>query len=101
MSALVLATIPTHINTHERLLVWAAQALQNACNGQQVNVVANGGSAPTCQVQIARTVDNIDRFIISAYIPLNYDELNSPTEKSWMAAKEVVNAAANEVYHAN
>jgi hypothetical protein len=93
MAALDLADIPSHINTHERLLVWAAMALQSSANGLQVNVVANGGSAPLVQVYPAKTVDNIDRFIISAYIPLDWEALNSPTEKTWMATREVSNTS--------
>jgi hypothetical protein len=89
MAALDLAHIPSHINTHERLLVWAAMALQSSANGLQVNVVANGGSAPLVQVYPAKTVDNVDRFIISAYIPLDWEALNSPSEKTWMATREV------------
>ncbi len=96
MAALVLSAIPSHINTIERLLVWAAQALQSSANGLQVNVVANGGSAPLVQVYPAKTVDNVDRWIVSAYIPLNWEELNSATEKTWMATKEVSNTAPGE-----
>jgi len=96
MATLVLTAIPSHINTHERLLVWAAMALQSAANGLQVNVVANGGSAPTVQVQQAKTVDNVDRWIISAYIPCDFEELNSPTEKTWMSAKEITNTLVGE-----
>ena len=101
MAALVLAAIPSHINTHERLLVWAAQSLQQAANGLQVNVIAGGGSSPTVQVQNAKTVDNIDRWIISAYIPCDYEELNSPTEKTWMSAMEITNSSPSPNMMAN
>jgi hypothetical protein len=96
MAALDLSSIPSHINTIERLFVWAGQALQSSANGLQVNVVANGGSAPLVQVYPAKTVDNVDRWIVSAYIPLNWEELNSPTEKTWMATKEVSNTVPGE-----
>jgi len=92
MADLVLAAIPSHINTIERLFVWSAMALQSAANGQQVNVVAGGGSAPTIQVQVAKTVDNIDRFVVAGYIPVDYEQLNSATEKTWMATKEITNS---------
>jgi hypothetical protein len=96
MAALDLSSIPSHINTIERLFVWAGQALQSSANGLQVNVVANGGSAPLVQVYPAKTVDNVDRWIVSAYIPLVWEELNSSTEKTWMATKEVSNTMPGE-----
>jgi hypothetical protein len=46
-------------------------------------------------VSVARTADNADHFIISAYIPLDLVELNSATEKTWMAATDVSNATVN------
>ncbi len=101
MSVLVLSSIPSHINTHERLLVWAAMALQQAANGQTVNVYANSGASPTVQVQNAKTVDNVDRWILSAYIPCDYEELNSPTEKTWMSAMEITNSSPSPNMMAN
>lgn len=89
MASLQLSSIPSHINTYERLLVWAATALQSAANGLQVNVVAGGGSDPAVQVQVAKTVDNVDRFIVAAYLPVDFDALNNPAEKTWMAALDI------------
>jgi hypothetical protein len=93
MSALDLATIPSNINTYERLAVWAIQALQSTSNGEQVNVQANAGSVPIAQVQTGVTSDGVDRFILSAYLPMDRDGLNSGTEKTWMAALDISNAA--------
>lgn len=93
MAALTLATIPTNINTYERLLVWAAQCCQSIANGQQVNAVEGVGSVPLVQVQVAVTADNADRFVVSAYIPMNRNQLNSPEEKTWMAANDVAATA--------
>lgn len=101
MADLVLAAIPSHINTIERLFIWSGMALQSAANGQQVNVVAGGGSAPTIQVQVAKTVDNVDRFVVAGYIPVDFDALNSPSEKTWMATKEITNSQPGDNLLAN
>lgn len=97
MAALTLANIPSNINTYERLAVWALQCCQSVANGEEVNIVAGASSAPIAQCQIAVTADNVDRFILTAYVPLDRDELNSGTAKTWMAAKDISAAAP----HAN
>ena len=89
MAALNLANIPSNINTYERLAVWAIQCCQSIANGQEVNVVAGAESVPTAQCQVAVTADNSDRFILTAYMPLDRDELNSGTAKTWMATKDI------------
>jgi hypothetical protein len=93
VAALSLAAIPSNINTYERLLIWAAQCCQSIANGQQVNAVEGVGSVPLAQVQVAVTADNADRFVVSAYIPMDRNQLNSPEEKTWMAAKDVAATA--------
>jgi len=93
MSALTLANIPSNINTYERLLVWAAQSCQSIANGEEVNAVSGLASVPLAQVQIAVTADNADRFVISAYVPVDRDALNSPDQKTWMAAMDISSAA--------
>jgi len=93
MAALDLANIPSNINSYERLFVWAAQSLQSSANGLQLNVVANQASQPVAQVQLGVTADNTTRFIVTAYIPYDLNELNSPTEKSWMSAQDISDAA--------
>jgi len=50
-------------------------------------------SQPIAQCQIAVTADNVNRFVLSAYVPLDLGELNSSTAKTWMAAKDVSTAA--------
>ena len=97
MAALTLANIPSNINTYERLAVWALQCCQSIANGEEVNIVAGASSAPIAQCQVAVTADNVDRFILTAYVPLDRDELNSGTAKTWMAAKDISAAAP----HAN
>lgn len=92
MAALTLANIPSNINTYERLAVWACQCCQSIANGQEANVVAGASSVPTAQVQVAVTADNVDRFVLTAYIPLDRDGLNSGTEKTWMAANDIAAA---------
>jgi hypothetical protein len=73
MAALTLANIPSSINTYERLAVWAIQCCQSIANGQES--------------------DNVDRFVLTAYIPLDRDALNSSTAKTWMAANDIASAA--------
>ncbi len=97
MAALTLANIPSSINTYERLAVWAIQSLQSVANGEEVNVVAGASSVPIAQCQVAVTADNKDRFVLTAYVPLDRNELNSATAKTWMAATAISSAAP----HAN
>lgn len=95
MAALDLATIPSNINTYERLMVWAAQCCQSIGNGQQTNVISNSASQPTCQVQLGVVADNTNRFIITAYVPYDLPSLNDPNQKTWMAAMDISDAAPN------
>jgi hypothetical protein len=101
MTALALNSIPSAINTYERLAVWALQALQNISNGQQVNVLPNTTPSPLVQVQLAVTEDNLPRFILSAYLPVDMAALNSSTAKTWMATQDIATAAPNSVFLSN
>jgi hypothetical protein len=101
MSALTPSSIPSHINTYERLAVYAIQALASCANGLEVNVQANAQSQPLVQCAIQTTADNVPRFILSAYIPLDLNMVNDPTEKTWMAAKDVSAAAPHTVFGSN
>lgn len=92
MAALTLANIPSSINTYERLLVWCAQSCQSIANGQEVNVVSGEASVPIAQCQVAVTADNADRFVVTAYLPLDRDALNSATAKTWMATLDIATA---------
>lgn len=93
MAALNLANIPSGINSYERLAVWSIQCLQSIANGEETNVVVNEPAVPTAQCQTGVTADNRDRFILTAYIPMDRDALNSPTAKTWMAAQDIANTA--------
>lgn len=93
MAALSLASIPSGINTYERLVVWAAQCMQSIANGEQVNVVENEPASLLSSVQVANTADGRDRFILSLYIPCDRAGLNSATQKTWMAAQDVATTA--------
>ena len=93
MAALDLETIPSNINTYERLFVWAGQCLQSIANGQTSSVVENAGAVPTAQVQVGVLADNSDRFIVTAYVPLDRDGLNSSDNKTWMAANDISESA--------
>jgi hypothetical protein len=93
MAALTRASIPSAINTYERLLMWAAQCCQSIANGEEINAVQDGGSVPLAQVQIAKTADNKDRAVVIVYLPVDYAALNSSTAKTWMAAQDIAAAA--------
>jgi hypothetical protein len=101
MTALTLSSIPSAINTYERLAVWAIQALQNISNGQQVNVLPGATPSPTVQCQLAIIEDNTPRFILSAYLPVDVAQLNSATAKTWMATTDIATAAPNSVFLSN
>jgi len=101
MTALTLSSIPSNINSYERLAFWVAQVLQDTSNGLAVNVIPNEGSVPRCQVQLSKVADGTDTAIVSLYIPINFDELNSSSQKTWMAALDVSTAAPNAVYLSN
>ena len=96
MAALDLATIPSAINTYERLLCWAAQCCQSISNGEEVNVITGATSTPIAQVQVAITADNRNRFIVTAYLPVDTDELNSGSAKTWMATQDISGASPHE-----
>ena len=55
--------------------------------------MAGAASLPIAQCQVAVTADNTDRFVLTAYVPLDRDGLNSGAEKTWMAAKDISLAA--------
>jgi hypothetical protein len=93
MAALNLADIPSNINSYERLAMWAAQCCQSIANGLQVNAVTGEAQVPAAQVQIAKTADNVDRAICVLYLPVDYEALNDPDEKTWMAATDLGNVA--------
>jgi hypothetical protein len=101
MAALDLSTIPSNINTYERLMVWAAQCVQSIANGQQTNVITNGAAQPTCQVQLGVVADNTNRFIVTAYVPYDLAGINDPDEKTWMAAQDVALTTPNANLLAN
>jgi hypothetical protein len=101
MTALTLSSIPSNINSYERLLVWAAQALQSAANGATINAIQGDGSQPTIQVQVVVAADNTDRFVVSGFVPLDRDELNSSSQKSWMAAEDITTAAPHSNFGTN
>jgi cellobiose-specific phosphotransferase system component IIB len=73
--------------------VYFAQACQSIANGQEVNVQAGAESSPMVQVQVAVTADNVPRFVVTAYLPVDLDAINSATEKTWMATKDIALAA--------
>jgi hypothetical protein len=101
MAALDLALIPSNINTYERLAVWVMQALQSSANGVTVTVQNGAGALPIAQVQVGVTADNVERFILSAYLPLDSDALNDSTQKTWMATEDISSAAPHTNFLSN
>jgi hypothetical protein len=101
MTALSLSSIPSAINSYERLMFWCAQCLQDISNGGQVNVIQNEGNVQRAQVQLSKIADGTDTAIVSVYLPINFDELNSSSAKTWMAALDIGTAAPNSVYLSN
>ena len=101
MTALNLQQIPSNINTYERLLVWCAQALSDIANGQVVNVTQNEPSQPMVQVALNVLANNQDTFIVSAYIPVDYAELNNQNQKTWMATKDISSATPHTNFLSN
>jgi len=101
VTALSLGSIPSAINTYERLAFWVAQVLSDTTNGLDVNVIQNEGSVPRCQVQLSKIADGTDTAIISLYIPVDWDAMNSSSAKTWMAALDVSTAPPNAVYTSN
>lgn len=93
MASLTLASIPSSINTYERLLMWAAQCCQSISNGLEVNAVSGESQVPLAQVQITKTADNVDRAIVVVYLPVDYNALNNATQKTWMAAQDIAATA--------
>ena len=89
MTAITLANIPSSINTYERLLTWAAQCVQSISNGSEVNVIQNQAAQPTCYVSVFKAADGSDRLAINAYLPVDYNALNSGSAKTWMATSDV------------
>lgn len=89
MSALVPSSIPSSINSYERLMLWCAQCLQSTTNGLQVNAVTGEAQVPAAQVQITKTADNVDRAICIVYLPVDVNALNSASAKTWMAAQDL------------
>ncbi len=101
MTALNLESIPSGINTYERLAFWVIQCLQNTSNGDEVNAVQGEGSVPIAQAQIAKTADGRDRTILVAYLPIDFAALNDPENKTWMAAQDISAAAPAAVFLSN
>lgn len=101
MTALSLGTIPSAINTYERLAFWVAQVLQDTAGTLTVNVVPNQPPVPRAQVQLAKIADGTDTAILQIYIPIDFDALNSPSAKTWMAANDISTASPNAVYTSN
>ena len=97
MTALNLSSIPSGINSIERLCLWAGMALQSTTNGLQVNAVAGEAQVPAAGVTITKTADNVDRAVILLYVPVDISLLNSSTVKAFMAATDLSTAAP----HAN
>lgn len=101
MSGLAVANIPSGINTYERLATWAIQCLQNVGNGMEVNVQRDTQAAPIASAQLVTTADGVYRWMLTAYLPCDQQAINAPTEKTWMATKEISSAAPHTNFLSN
>jgi hypothetical protein len=101
MAALVLASIPSHINTYERLLAYAAMALEDVANDAKINVQQGQPSQQVCSVSVSTTADGVKRFIVAAYIPVDTVVLTGVEEKQWMAANDISTAPPHIVFTSN
>jgi len=101
MTALVLNTIPSSINSYERLAVWVMQALQSANASATVRAVDTQAPVPAAAVSVGVIADGTPRFILQAYVPCDLNGLNSSSAKTWMAANDISTAAPNVVFGSN
>lgn len=84
--------VPSSINTWERLAVWAAQVASNLAQAQTVQTVQGEPEQPVASVSVVRLADGRSYFATLNYIRVDEAELNSPTEKTWMAAMDMSTA---------
>lgn len=101
MPTLDLSNIPSNINTVERLAVWCAQVLQDAANGQSVNVIAQQAQQPRAAANLAVLADDVPNWCLQIYIPCVIADLNDPDEKTWMSAQLITSATPNTNFLSN
>lgn len=101
MTVLALSSIPSDINTYERLAVWVLQCLQNTSNNEDVIVTTLQPAVPIAQCQAVVTADGRNRFILSAYIPYDQAAINDPDAKTWMAAGDIATATPHVNFTGN
>lgn len=92
MTALALSSIPSDINSYERLLTWCAQAMSSAANGKTVNVFNGEAQQPQVSVSFSTLADDQTYYAVTAYVRADWADVSSPSNKPWMAAKDVVTA---------
>jgi hypothetical protein len=66
--------------------------MQDLAGVQSVIPVAGEAEIPKVSVSVAPLADGRPHFIVQGYLPVDLGELNSPTEKTWMAAQDLSNA---------
>ena len=102
MTAISLSSIPSAINTAERLLVYAAMLVENISNDAvKVNVQQGQPAQPVCGVSVQTTADGVKRFVIASYIPIDPVVFAGTTAKRWMAANDISLASAHTVFSSN
>jgi hypothetical protein len=92
VTALALNSIPSSINTYERLAVWAIQCLQNITPQQEVLVTEGQAARRLAECALVTTADGQERFMLSAYLPCSIAGINDPAQKTWMATTDVSGA---------
>lgn len=101
MSTIVLANdVPSNIDTLERHLAWAGQAL--AFVNPSLGVLETAERAEkVAQVAIFQAADNTYRMLIRACLPVSTEYMVDRTKKIWMHVDEVSNTAVPAGFKAN
>lgn len=101
VAALTLSSIPSGIDTIEKLFVWSAMSLASASNGLQVNAVPDEGQVRAISVSTGVDASNTDRFFVGGYIPYNPSILADGSQKPWQAALAITTSAPHSNFMGN
>lgn len=101
MSAITLATsIPTNINTLERLHIWSGYAL--AFVNPTLGVLETPDRAEkAAQVAVFQAADNTYRVLIRACLPVDAAFMADSSKKMWMFGQEISNVVLPQAFTTN
>lgn len=101
MTTITLATsIPTNINTLERLHLWSGYAL--AFVNPTLGVLETPDRAEkVAQAAVFQAADNTYRVLLRACLPIDAAFMNDASKKMWMFGQEVSNVAIPPAFTAN